>query len=85
MTAQKSLIVIAALATASCASIAYRAPDLRGGATQQVEITSEPSGALVRVDGVVAGETPTRITVRRKDAAEVLSFEKDGTSARRCR
>jgi hypothetical protein len=71
-------IVLAAVAASSCASLAYRAPDFRGGATQQVEITSEPGGAIVRVDGVVVGETPTKITVRRKHAAEILSFDKDG-------
>ena len=71
-------VLAAAVSASGCASVVYRAPDFRGSVTQQVEVTSQPNGAIVRVNGVMVGATPTRITVRRKNAAEILSFEKDG-------
>jgi hypothetical protein len=71
-------ILAGAVSTTGCASVVYRAPDFRGSVTQQIAITSEPAGAIVRVNGVVVGATPTTITVRRKNAAEILAFEKKG-------
>jgi hypothetical protein len=71
-------ILAGVVSTSGCASVVYRAPDFRGSLTQQVAITSEPAGAIVRVNGVVVGATPTTITVRRKNAAEILAFEKKG-------
>jgi hypothetical protein len=76
-TAVLSSIVAVAVSATGCASIVYRAPDFRSSVTQQVEVTSEPAGAILRVNGAVAGVTPTTITVRRKHAAEILSFEKE--------
>jgi hypothetical protein len=71
-------ILAGVVSTSGCASLVYRVPDFRGSLTQQIAITSEPAGAIVRVNGVVIGATPTTITVRRKNAAEILTFEKEG-------
>jgi hypothetical protein len=45
---------------AAAADDVYRAPDFRGSLTQQTAITSEPAGAIVRLNGVVVGATPPR-------------------------
>ena len=71
-------IVVTAVGSSVCASLFYKAPNLRGEAVQIVEVTSEPSGATVRLNGVVAGVTPAKVVVRRREAGQVLSIEKDG-------
>lgn len=63
-----------------CGSVVYRAPDLRGSLTQQIEVTSTPAGAIVRLNGVIVGRTPARIAVRRRQRGQILGFEKDGYS-----
>lgn len=72
------VIIALTMAVSGCASLAYRAPDVRGTLTQQVEVTSEPAGAAVRLNGVIVGVTPARVAIRRKQGGQTLTFEKEG-------
>lgn len=65
------------IAMAACASIVHRS---RGFDTppQRVLVTSEPRGAVVRLDGVLAGITPATVMVRRKGPAQTLSISLEG-------
>lgn len=73
---KKVLGVLTALATAAlfsgCASIIQ-------GSRQDVRVTSNPSGAVVRVNlNNQATTTPGMLTLNRKEIAYVLTFEKEG-------
>jgi len=64
---------LAALLSCStaCATFAH-------GTRQDVGLSSEPLGARVSMDGKFIGMTPTRVSLRRRDAGIVLLFEKEG-------
>ncbi len=53
------VVVIAAMALPSCCSIIH-------GTEQNVDFTSQPSGASITIDGTDYGVTPKTITLRRK-------------------
>lgn len=56
--------------SSGCASII-------NGTTQEVSVSSNPSGAKVKADGSDSGETPTKLKLKRK-TDHVLVFTKDG-------
>ena len=65
------LILIGTVA-AGCASIIH-------GAVQSVQVKSNPSGAVVRVNlNNMATTTPSVLTLDRKEVGYVLTFEKEG-------
>jgi len=47
------------------------------GTTQEIPVSSEPTGARVSVDGSAAGTTPTTVTLSRK-ANHMVTIEKEG-------
>lgn len=55
-----SLLLCFSISVSGCATV-------MGGTTQKVGISSTPSGALVRVNGVSQGKTPLIANLRRKD------------------
>ena len=56
-----------------CASIIH-------GSRQDIKVTSDPSGAVVRVNlNNAATTTPGVLTLNRKEIGYVLTFEKEGT------
>lgn len=70
-TAVRGLILGAACAVASCATI------VGGGSKQQLTFNSEPPDAIVTVQGKVMGKTPLTVTVdRAKNMA--VTVEKEG-------
>lgn len=60
-----SFMLLSCISLTSCASI------LRGN-TQRVAITSEPSEALLTIDGKCYGHTPQIVALQRKRAHEVI-------------
>lgn len=56
--------------SSGCASIIH-------GTTQEVSLSSNPSGARVQADGNQVGETPTKVILKRK-TDHVLVFNKEG-------
>lgn len=56
--------------SSGCASIIH-------GTTQELSLSSNPSGARVQADGNQMGETPTKVTLKRK-TDHVLVFNKEG-------
>jgi hypothetical protein len=52
------LLLLFALSGSGCATIIQPGPD-------RVEVTSEPSGALVKLDGEIVGRTPMTVHVNR--------------------
>ena len=64
-------MILLALFTASCATIASN------GGNQAMTFDSTPSGAIVRVNGEILGETPLTMSIRGKEG-QILSFEKSG-------
>jgi hypothetical protein len=67
-----------AMCLSGCASLLYKAPDVRGSLKQQVEVTSDPVGATVRLNGIIVGVTPTKVAVRRRESGQTLSLDKEG-------
>lgn len=63
--------VITASLLSGCATIL-------NDSTQPVAFSSDPQGAVVKVDGVAMGRTPTTIPVPRKGWDKQLQFELDG-------
>lgn len=63
-----ALALCAALLGTGCATVTH-------GPSQKVAFESEPSGAVVLVDGVPLGQTPTEISLRRGNIYEI-SLEK---------
>jgi hypothetical protein len=55
----------------ACATIIH-------GRTQEITVTSAPSGAQVFIDKSLIGITPARILLKRRESHLVLRFEKDG-------
>lgn len=47
------------------------------GTTQEIPVSSEPTGARVSVDGNPSGTTPTKVTLSRKQN-HMVTLEKDG-------
>ena len=70
------LLAVLALTTLStgCASVVK-------GTTQDIPVSSEPSGADVLLDGNFVGTTPTSIKMRRK-TDHLVTIQKDGYEAR---
>lgn len=64
-----SLILTAGLMS-SCASVI-------NGRTQDVGISSNPAGALVKVDGIDKGMTPCNLLLKR-DESHTVTIEKEG-------
>lgn len=67
------LVVIGIAAVSLCTGCAT----IVKGTTQEVPVSSEPTGARVSVDGTAAGTTPTTVTLSRK-ANHMVTIEKDG-------
>lgn len=55
-------------------------PAARADVAEEIslEVTSEPPGAFVEMDGVLLGATPLTVVVAREDDAKTLSLELDG-------
>lgn len=70
--------ILVLLGVPGCASIVHKSRGIDNTPPQQVRVTSEPSGATVRLNGVVVGVTPARIPVRRTGPVVTLSVAKDG-------
>jgi len=58
------------LCTTGCATIVK-------GTTQEIPVSSDPTGARVSVDGATAGTTPTTVTLSRK-SNHMVTIEKEG-------
>jgi PEGA domain. len=71
MKAHKAWAIAACLALSGCATLNH-------GGTQDIEVTSEPSGALVWVDSAEIGHTPLKVPVRRGGADVRLRIESAG-------
>ncbi len=70
-----------AVAGALVASVLYACSGcatLLNSDTQPVTFTSEPEGAVVRIDGVAYGRTPVTIPVLRKGWDKQISISMDG-------
>lgn len=63
-------VVLAVISLSGCATIMT-------GATQKVPVTSNPSGAVARVDGGMAAVTPTIFNLERK-TDHTIEISKDG-------
>jgi hypothetical protein len=75
-----SIAVVSATST-PVAQAAAAPTEAAAVATRQVQVTSRPSGAVVRYQGDVRGTTPVVIALP-ADEASVLSLEKSGYRAR---
>lgn len=77
-TSRAGVVVVALAAmlagSTGCAMVAH-------SSVQKVVVTSEPLGALVRLNGEPVGVTPLRLELKRRSKS-VLRFEKDGFQAR---
>lgn len=71
-------LALVLLSTPGCASMVYKSTGLRSTPPQQVLVTSEPSGALVRLNGILVGVTPGKVPVRRTGPLQTLSVALDG-------
>ena len=63
-------VVLSLLVTASCASIVSPGPD-------ELSVRSDPEGAQVKLDGVMAGKTPCTVLIERKQTG-ILLIELEG-------
>ena len=63
------LLVLAATGLMGCATFIH-------GSSQEVEVTSTPSGAQVEVDGRPVGETPTTAVLERDRRYSVRIYQK---------
>lgn len=61
LTTQIAASVLAASLLSSCASIV-------SGTRQEVRVNSTPSGAIIRVDDAISGQTPTTLTLSSRHA-----------------
>ena len=66
-----TMILSAVLSTQACATMA-------NGTRQAVTVTSEPSSARVFVNGKLAGTTPLRLDLKRREKKTVLRVETEG-------
>ena len=64
------LVELLGILSSSCGTILH-------GTTQNINVTSEPSGADVLSDSVKAGQTPVNVTLKRK-TDHVLIISKTG-------
>lgn len=64
------MALCAALLGTGCATITH-------GPSQEVAFESEPSGAVVLVDGIPLGQTPTELSLRRGNTYEI-TLQKPG-------
>ncbi|MBS0632719.1 MAG: PEGA domain-containing protein [Verrucomicrobia bacterium] len=71
------LQVTVALLLASCALLSSGCASIVKGSTQNIPISSNPTGATVRLDGNNVGQTPTSITAKRK-GDHLITIEKAG-------
>jgi hypothetical protein len=76
--ARRTLLTAPAVISAGCASIVYKSKGRGNTPPQQFLVTSEPTGATLRLDGVVVGVTPAKIPVRRTGPLQTLSVALDG-------
>jgi len=67
------IVLLAGAANSLCTGCAT----IVKGTTQEVPVSSEPTGARVSVDGSAAGTTPTTVTLSRK-ANHMVTIEKEG-------
>jgi hypothetical protein len=70
-----SLLAVATVCSA--AALMNGCATMVKGTTQDIPITSDPSGARVQVNGAAAGTTPTTVTLSRK-FNHVITLEKEG-------
>ena len=70
--------ILVLLGVPGCASIVHKSRGIDNTPPQQVWVTSDPSGATVRLNSVIVGVTPARIPVRRTGPLVTLSVAKDG-------
>jgi len=71
LTGHGSWLILSAFFLASCATIATN------GGNYKMTFDSTPSGALVRVNGELLGETPLTLNLKGKQD-QILTFEKPG-------
>jgi hypothetical protein len=65
------IAIVAMLAMTGCMGMITK------GSTELITINSEPSGALVAVDGVESGETPLMVSMQRSES-HVVRVSKEG-------
>lgn len=66
-----TLLIVSTMGLAGCASIARRS-------YQSVAFESEPSGALVKIDGIESGHIPVVVRVKRRGGPKIVTFELPG-------
>ncbi len=69
------LLFTTLLFTSGCATIFT-------GTKQTIQLDSEPSGAMVQVDGIDRGETPLALSLQKGNEGQVIRLEKEGYRAR---
>jgi hypothetical protein len=52
------------------------------GTKQTIQLDSEPSGALVQVDGIDRGKTPLALTLKKGNDGQVIRLDKEGYETR---
>ena len=67
-----SSVILLVVATAALAFGASGCATLFSGTSQSLQVTSEPSGARVFVNGSLAGNTPTMITMKKGDPVTIV-------------
>ena len=74
----RPLLVAACVTVSGCATLAHDSPKADGGSSMQVvHVTSEPSEARVYIGATLAGTTPIRVVLRRRETNHLLRVEKD--------
>ncbi len=69
---KKAIVLLLVVTLTGCATIVH-------GNTQDIRVTSNPSGAVVRVSlNNTATTTPGVLTLDRKETGYILTFEKEG-------
>ena len=68
----RTIVLVATLATASCATLQTNGP------TQRVTVTSAPPAAEIFLDGRAVGVTPSKIVVGRRNVEPIVRIEKAG-------
>jgi hypothetical protein len=71
-------LLLALVAMNGCASMSLHTRQFREAPPQVIDVTSDPMGAEVLVNGVRAGITPLKVTLSRGTPRVVLRFEKSG-------
>jgi hypothetical protein len=71
-------LLLALASMTGCASMSLHTRQFHEAPRQVIDVTSDPTGAEVFVNGVSAGVTPLKVTLSRGTPRVVLRFERSG-------